>query len=64
MYIILQTSNSKGFDGQYLYDYKDLKGFTAIDFTGNAVDAVFSPKVAIKKDDIVDNRIEWLPNVK
>lgn len=62
--IILQTSNSKRFDGQYLYDYKDLKGFTAIDFTGNTVNAVFSPKAAIKKDDIADNRIEWLPTVK
>jgi hypothetical protein len=62
--IILQTSNFKGFDGQYLYDYRDLKGFTAMDFTGNAVNAVFSPKAAIKNDDIADNRIEWLPTVK
>lgn len=62
--IILQTSSSKGFDGQYIYDYKDLKGFTAIDFTGNAVNAVFSPKVAIKNDVVADNRIEWLPTVK
>jgi hypothetical protein len=62
--IILQTSNHKGFDRRHLYDYKDLKGFTAIDFTGNAVNAVFSPKVAIKKNGIADNRIEWLPVVE
>jgi len=62
--IVLQTSNIKSIDGQYLYDYKDLKGFTAIDFTGNAVNAVLSPKVAIKQDDISDNHIEWLPTVK
>lgn len=59
--IILQTYNSKGFDGQYLYDYKALNGFTTIDFTGDAVNAVFSPKVAIKKDNTANNRIEWLP---
>jgi hypothetical protein len=35
-----------------------------MDFTGNAVNAVFSPKAAIKNDDIADNRIEWLPTVK
>lgn len=61
--IILQTSNFRGFDGQYLYDYKDLKGFTAIDFIGNAVNVVFSPKAAIKND-IVDDSIELLPTVK
>lgn len=61
--IILQTSNSKGADGKYLFDYIDLKGFSAIDFMGNAVDAIFSPKIAIKKDHVADNRIEWLPAV-
>lgn len=59
--IVLQTSNIKDIDGKYLYRYKDLKGFTAIDFTGNAVDSVFSPKIAIKKDGGTDNCIEWLP---
>jgi hypothetical protein len=62
--IVLQTSNNKDGDGRYLYDYIDLKGFTAIDFVGEAVNAVFSPKSVIKKDDIKDNRIEWLPTVK
>ena len=62
--IVLQTSNSKDRDGNYLYDYIDLNGFTAIDFTGDAVNAVFSPKSIIKRDDIEKGRIEWLPTVK
>jgi hypothetical protein len=62
--IVLQTSNSKDRDGNYLYDYIDLNGLTAIDFTGDAVNAVFSPKSVIKRDDIEKGRIEWLPTVK
>ena len=59
--IILRTSNSKDADGKYLYDYNDLHGFTAIDFTGNAVDSILSPKIAIKKVNVASQCIEWLP---
>lgn len=59
--IVLQTRNFKGSDGQYLYAYKDLQGFNAIDFMGNAVDLIFPPKAAIKRSAIKDHRIEWLP---
>lgn len=59
--IILQTTNVRDSDGQYLYDYKDLEGFTAIDFTGDAVNAIFSPKIAIQKYDFSNNHIELLP---
>lgn len=46
--MFLQTINHKDSNGHYIYDYKDLKGFTAIDFIGDAVDAIFSPKLAIR----------------
>ena len=59
--IVLQAYNIKGFDGNYLYPFKDLQGFNAIDFLGNPVDAIFPPKAAIKKSTIKDRRIEWLP---
>lgn len=59
--IILRTLNPKDAKGKYPYDYNDLQGFSAIDFTGNAVNAIFHPKIAIKRDNIVDNCIEWLP---
>lgn len=62
--IVLRACNIKGFDGNYLYPFKDLQGFNAIDFLGNPVDAIFPPKAAIKKSTIKDRRIEWLPYVE
>lgn len=62
--IILQTLNKKDIDGKYLYNYKDLNGFTTIDFTGNAVNAIFSPQIVIKKENIADDQIELLPNTE
>jgi hypothetical protein len=56
--VILQTLNS-GHD-----ERKDLKGFTAIDFTGNAVNAVFNPKTAIDRESDDRYRIIWLPTEK
>ncbi|MDR1689503.1 MAG: hypothetical protein LBS21_12965 [Clostridiales bacterium] len=56
--MIFQTSNNKSRNGEYLQDYKDLKGFTAIDFSGEAVDSVFFPKLAIKEEVTKDNCFE------
>lgn len=53
--IVQQTLNSVS------YKQKDLKGFTTIDFTGNAIAAVFNPKTAIDRENTNRNRIIWLP---
>lgn len=58
--VVLRTLNSKDIGGEYIHNYRDLKGFTAIDFTGNAVDAIFSPKLAIKTGHAANGRLEWL----
>jgi hypothetical protein len=53
--IVQQTLN-----GEH-YERKDLKGFTSIDFTGNAVAAIFNPKTAIDRENKDRHRIIWLP---
>lgn len=62
--IILLTYNFKGIDGEYCTDFEDLCGFNAIDFTGNAVDAIFQPKAAIKNNKLDDRKIEWKPRAE
>lgn len=57
--IVLQAFNPKGHEGNYLYDYIDLQGFRAIDFSGRAVDAVFPPKAVVEKTYGKDRKIEW-----
>jgi len=59
--VILDTLNIKTAAGEYLYEYCDLHGFTAIDFAGKAVDAVFPPKLAINRNNASRNVIEWFP---
>ena len=58
--IVLQATNAKNPDGEYLFDYIDLQGFTAIDFTGKAVDAVFLPKAVLVKTPGRNRKIEWM----
>lgn len=62
--IVLQAYNIKGTNGEYLYAYKDLHGFNAIDFSGKAVDAIFPPKAAIIRTSIDEQRISWYPSTK
>ncbi len=57
--IVLQAFNPKGHEGNYLYDYIDLQGFRAIDFSGRTVDAVFPPKAVVEKTYGKDRKIEW-----
>ena len=59
--VVLDVLNIKTADGNYLYEYCDLHGFTAIDFAGKAVDAVFPPKLVINRNSGNKNVIEWLP---
>ena len=57
--IAIATINSKGPDGNYLYEYEDLTGFTAIDFCGEAIDSVFMPKAILLPPNGQENKIEW-----
>lgn len=57
--IVLRTANTKSHKGRYLYGYKDLKGFTAIDFVGESIDSVFSPNFIVSRKHAKENIIEW-----
>lgn len=59
--IVQYTYNFIGLDGNYLYNKKDLHGFTAIDFAGKAVDAIYNPKFAVDQDHCDDHTIRWKP---
>lgn len=56
--IVLKTRNSRPDKGS-LCAYTDMTGFTAIDFLGNPVNAVFNPKIAINREQIEKNKISW-----
>lgn len=56
--VVLKTMNSTP-DKESLYGYTDLNGFTAIDFIGNPVNAVFNPKIAINREKSEEKIITW-----
>ena len=60
--IVITTINTKKSDGSYLHKYEDLNGFTAIDFSGEAVDSILNPKAIIDRQHGLGNRIEWKAN--
>lgn len=42
-------------------DIPVLKEFNAIDFCGDSIDSIFSPKCILSRDSLSENKIEWYP---
>lgn len=57
--IFLSGYDSDTFEG--VTDIPILKGFTAIDFYGDSIDSIFSPKCILNRDSLSENKIEWYP---
>ncbi len=57
--IVVSTLNSKDSKGEYISHCRDLHGFNAIDFMGEAVDLIFNPKQIIKKEARTKDGILW-----
>lgn len=64
--VIVRTDNTKDIiSGKYLYGYKDLTGFSSIDFYGEPIAAVFSPKRIFETEEKPSkNEIKWLEESK